>query len=139
MVKLSSSCSFNAAATAAPEEIPGKNTFFFHQTTCGRNGFFIGDANDFVDQLEIKVSRDKTSANTLNFMRARFNLFTCQRLGDNWRIGWLNGDRDKIGLAFGAFNVAADASQRTASPNASNKYINLTVGIFQISGPVVFS
>ncbi len=63
-------------------------------------------------------------------MRARFNLFTCQRLGDNWRIGWLNGDRDKIGLTFGAFNVAADASQRTASPNASNKYINLTVGIF---------
>ena len=63
-------------------------------------------------------------------MRARFNLFTSQCLGDNWRIGWLNGDRDKIGLAFGAFNVAADASKRTASPNASNKYINLTVGIF---------
>lgn len=59
-------------------------------------------------------------------MRARFNLFTSQCLGDNWRIGWLNGDRDKIGLAFGAFNVAADASQRTASPNASNKFPVIT-------------
>lgn len=63
-------------------------------------------------------------------MRAGFDFFTCQRLGDNGRIGWLNGNRDEVSLAFGAFNVAADAGQRTASTDTRNKYINLTVGIF---------
>ena len=71
-------------------------------------------------------------------MRARFNLFTSQCLGDNWRIGWLQRRQNKIGLAFDAFYVAADASQLYRQSNASNKYINLTVGIFPDLGPVVF-
>lgn len=97
---------------------------------CGRNCFFIGDVNDFIDQFEIEVSWDKISVNILNFMWVRFNFFICQRLGDNWRIGWFNGDRDKIGFVFGVFNVAVDVSQCIVSFNVSNKYINLIVGIF---------
>jgi hypothetical protein len=60
-----------------------QNAFFIHQATRGRDGFFVGDGHHFIDQLQIQVARNEACANTLNFVRAWFELFTRQRLGDN--------------------------------------------------------
>ena len=75
---------------------PRQDAFFFHQTACGGNGFVVGDGDHFIDQLQIEVTRNKTCADTLNFMRARFQFFTCQRLSDDRRIGGFYRDGNQI-------------------------------------------
>ena len=62
-------------------------------------------------------------------MRARFQLFTGQRLADDRRVGRLDrhgGD----GLAFGVLDVAADAGQRAAGADAGDEYVDVAVGVF---------
>ncbi|VAL71105.1 Uncharacterised protein [Enterobacter kobei] len=61
----------------------GENAFFIHQTTRGRDGFFVSDGDHFIDQLQIQVARNESRANTLDFMRTRLELFARQCLGDN--------------------------------------------------------
>ena len=75
-----------------------------------RNSFIIGDGNDFIDKLQIKVARNEARANTLNFMRARFEFFTRQCLGDNRGVSRFYRDGDQVGFAFSAFNVTGHAS-----------------------------
>ena len=63
-------------------------------------------------------------------MRTWFDLFACQRLSDNRRVGWLNGNGNQIFFTFRAFNIARHPGQRTAGAYPGDKHINLTVGIF---------
>ncbi len=72
----------------------------------------------------------KPSADTLNFVRTRLELFPRQRLGDHRGIGRFNSDGDQIFFTFGVFDIAADASQRSAGTYAGDKHIHLTIGIF---------
>ncbi len=130
LVKISSSSSLSAAATAAPEEIPAR----MPSSSIRRRAVEMASSLVMATTLSIsfrsRLPRNKASPDTLGFCADWFDLFACQRLSDNRRVGWLNGNGNQIFFTFRAFNIARHPGQRTAGAYAGDKHINLTVGIF---------
>lgn len=75
---------------------------------CGRNGFFIGDVNYFINQFQIQVVWDEVCVDILNFMWVWFDFFISQCLGDNWGVSGFYCNGDKIGFIFCFFDIMCD-------------------------------
>ncbi len=63
-------------------------------------------------------------------MWAGLDLIARQRLSNHRGIGRLNRDGNQIFFAFGVFDVAAHAGQRTAGADTGNKDIHFAVRVF---------
>ena len=64
-------CYFQRGATCSSRGDSNKHSFFGREPPRISRCLFIGDGNDFVDDLAIEHGRNKTGADSLNFMKAR--------------------------------------------------------------------
>lgn len=99
LVKISSSSSLSAAATAAPEEIPAR----MPSSSIRRRAVEMASSLVMATTLSISFRsrlHGIKPAPIPGFCADWFDLFACQRLSDNRRVGWLNGNGNQIFLPF---------------------------------------
>ena len=88
--------------------------------------------DDFVDNLQMKIVRNKARPGSLNLVRTRFQRLALQGLQNDRRIFRLNRDRFK--LRFPLFDDFGDTSDCAPGPDGGDKNVDFAVGV----GPDLF-
>ena len=69
-----------AACTFAPELIPGEDAFFLGQTAGHNECVLVRNGDDFIDDLQMEIVRNKTRPSSLYLVRTRLQRLAFQGL-----------------------------------------------------------
>ena len=92
------------------------------------HGLLVSYRFHLVHKVQIQVLGHEARADTLNLVGCRFGLLPVHYLGDDRRIGWLDGDGGNV-LAPGALDVTGDAGQRAARADTGHENVDFAVGV----------
>jgi hypothetical protein len=106
----------------------GEDAFFACKTPRELNSFFVGDLLYPVHHAQVEIPGNESRADALNLVRARHHSLTSARLGNDRAGDRLHGDGGDL-LPFCAFDVAADAGERTARADAADENVDAAVGV----------
>ncbi len=111
---------------------PRKNSFLLRQSSRHNERILVRNGDDFVDNIQMEIVRNKARPCSLDFVRTRFQRLALQGLQNHRRILRLNGDRFKIWFAL--FDDFGDSGDCAPGSYSGDNNINFAVGV----GPDLF-